>query len=79
MHHQAINCLFRVWYQRHEVLIHGRSEALFVGVWRYDRWILITNLLLEEAFELLLERVLLNVVDNAETHRFLHWVDYDKH
>ena len=75
--HEVIERLLRIRHHSDEVLVHGRTEPLFVGVWRNDGWILIRQGLLQVAFQLLFKCVLLDVVNDAQSDSLLLWIDND--
>ena len=79
IHHDSIQFLFCVGHHCDEILVHRRPEPHFVLVRWNDSRVLIRQSLLQVAFELFFERVLLDVVDDADSDGSLLGVDDDKH
>ena len=65
--------------QGNKVLVHRRYESLLVVVWTNDGGLFFANSLLQVAFQLFLDCVLLNVVDDTDSDCFLNGINDDKH
>lgn len=60
-----------VVHECHKVFVHRCPEALLVLLRRNNRGLSLRDFLLHEGFELLVESVLLDVIDNAQSDRAL--------
>lgn len=78
-HHDPSQFLLRVGHHGDEVLVHRRPKPQLVLVRGDDGRVLVRDRLLQVALELLLQRVLLNVVDDPDAHRAFLRIDHHQH
>ena len=77
--HQVVHVAISVRYHRHEVLVHRIPKTVSVGVGWNDGGLLGGQGLFEIRFEFLVDCVLLNVINYAESDCLLDRVDDHEH